>query len=107
MGKAVGKWSPPGKITESPGPLSEFGITSIPGARITMVDPPEVKGKAKPGSMVTRRVSRGPGKGDLVKFTANSSSAQLPGKLVPKRVISDVKPKRRGGSLPIGKEKKE
>ena len=40
MGKAVGKWLPPEKVTEPAGDqLKEFGITSVPGARITMTDP--------------------------------------------------------------------
>ena len=40
MGKAVGKWLPPGKVTEPAGDqLKEFGIESVPGARVTMTDP--------------------------------------------------------------------
>lgn len=60
-------------------------------------------GQARPGSMVTRKVTRGPGKGDTVKFKANSSSANLPGKLVPRRVVRDVAPKGTQRSLPKGK----
>jgi hypothetical protein len=47
-------------------------------------------GKAKPTSSVTRKVTRGVNKGDTVQFRANSSSAQQPGKLKPRRVIKDV-----------------
>lgn len=64
------------------------------------------KGKAKPGRSVTRKVSRGPGKGDTVQFKANSSKAQIPGKLVPRRVIKDVAPKKTQTSLPRGRKKK-
>lgn len=48
------------------------------------------KKKAKPGSTVTKKVTRGPNKGDTVRFKANSASAALPGKLNPKRVVKDV-----------------
>ena len=51
------------------------------------------KGRAKPGSTVTRKVSRGPGKGDTVTFKANSAGSKHPGKLVPRKVVRDVKPK--------------
>lgn len=64
-----------------------------------------VKGKVKPGISVTRKVSKGPGKGDTVQFKANSSSAQIPGKLVPRRVIKDVKPFNTQSTLLKGKEK--
>ncbi len=64
------------------------------------------KGRAKPGSTVTRKVSRGPGKGDTVQFKANSSKSQNPGKLVPRRVIKDVGKKGTQRSLPKGKKKK-
>jgi len=57
--------------------------------------------------MVTRRVSRGPGKGDLVKFKANKPGTQHPGKLVPRRVIKDVKPRGTQRSLPKGKAKRK
>ena len=66
----------------------------------------KVSGRARVGKTVTRKVSRGPGKGDTVKFVANKSGTKHPGKLVPRRVIKDVAPKRGGGSLPIGKKKK-
>ena len=46
--------------------------------------------RAKPGSTVTKKVSRGPNKGDTVRFKANSASARIPGKLVPRRVVKDV-----------------
>ena len=60
----------------------------------------------KPGSTVTRKVTRGPGKGDTVRFKANSSSANKPGKLVPRRVIKDIKPKGTQSSLPKGKKRR-
>ena len=63
------------------------------------------KGTAKPGSTVTRRVSKGPGKGDTVKFKANSSSARQPGKLNPRRVITDRGKKGTQKSLPKGRKK--
>ena len=63
-------------------------------------------GKTSPGRTVTRKVTKGPGKGDTVRFKANSSSAQRPGKLVPRRVIKDVKPKGTQHSLPKGKKPK-
>ena len=66
-----------------------------------------VKGRAKPGKTVTRKVSRGPGKGDTVQFKANSSKSKHPGKLVPRRVIKDVGKKGTQSSLPKGKKKKK
>ncbi len=63
------------------------------------------KGRAKPGSTVTRKVSEGPNKGDLVQFKANEPGTQNPGKLVPRRVTKDLGPKKRGSSIPIGKKK--
>lgn len=66
----------------------------------------KAKGKARPGSTVTRKVSRGPNKGDTVQFKANTAGAQKPGKLVPRRVTKDAGPKRVGSSIPIGKKKK-
>ena len=51
-----------------------------------------------------RKITRGPNKGDSVKFTANSSSANLPGKLVPRRVVKDRGAKNRS-KLPKGKKK--
>ena len=63
-------------------------------------------GTAKPGSTVTRRVTKGPGKGDLVRFKANSSTAREPGKLKPRRVLKDVKPKRTQKTLARGKKGK-
>jgi len=48
------------------------------------------KSKAKPGAVVTRKSTQGKNKGDTVRFKANSSSAELPGKLNPKRVVRDV-----------------
>ena len=65
------------------------------------------KGKAKPGSMITRKVSRGPGKGDTVKFKANNPGTKNPGKLVPRRVVKDVSPKRVVSSIPVGKKKRK
>lgn len=67
----------------------------------------KVKGTARPGSMVTRKVSRGPGKGDTVKFTANSASAAQPGKLKPRRVVKDVKPFKTQKTLARGKAPKK
>jgi len=64
----------------------------------------KVKGRAKPGRSVTRKVSRGPNKGDTVQFRANSPSAQRPGKLVPRRVVRDVGKKNRTGLIK-GKKK--
>lgn len=66
-----------------------------------------VKGRAKPGSTVTRKVSRGPGKGDTVQFKANKPGTKHPGKLVPRRVLKDVKPKNTQKSLAKGKKKKK
>lgn len=60
--------------------------------------------KGKPGSMVTRKVSSGPNKGDTVKFTANSSSARLPGKMVPRKLVTDRGSKNRS-KLPRAKKK--
>ena len=68
--------------------------------------PRKVKGTAKPGSTRTRKVTRGPGKGDTVQFRANSSSAQEPGKLKPRRVIKDVGRKKTQKTLARGKKKK-
>jgi len=65
----------------------------------------KVKGKAKPGRSVTRKVSRGPNKGDTVQFRANARGTQNPGKLVPRRVIKDVGTKNKTG-LAKGKKKK-
>lgn len=63
-------------------------------------------GKAKPGTNVTRRITRGPGKGDLAQLHANSAGSKNPGKLVPRRIIKDVPPKNTQTSLPTGKKKK-
>jgi len=64
------------------------------------------KSQAKPGATVTRKLTSGPNKGDTVQFKANSPSANLPGKLNPRRVVKDAGPKRVGSSIPIGKKKK-
>ena len=61
-------------------------------------------GKAKPGTTVTRKVSKGPGKGDTVRFKANSASAKEPGKLKPRRVIKDVPPKNTQKTVAKGKK---
>ena len=61
-----------------------------------------VKGHATPGSMVTRKVSKGPNKGDTVKFTANGPNTKDPGKLKPRRVVKDVGSKNRS-TIPKGK----
>jgi len=66
----------------------------------------KVRGKAKPGSTVTRKVSKGKNKGDTVQFKANRASAQRPGKLVPKRVVRDVG-KKNTSTLLKGKKKKK
>lgn len=63
-------------------------------------------GRAKPGKSVTRRVTRGPGKGDTVVFKANSAKSRNPGKLVPRRVLVDRGVKGTQKSLPKGKKKK-
>lgn len=63
------------------------------------------KGHAKPGSTVTRKVSRGSNKGDTVTFKANKSGTKHPGKLVPRRVVKDVGSKNTS-SLPKGKKKR-
>lgn len=62
-------------------------------------------GHAKPGSTSTRKVTRGPNKGDDVQFKANSAGTQHPGKQVPRRVIKDVGSKNTATSLPKGKKK--
>lgn len=67
---------------------------------------PGGKGTAKPGSTVTRKVTKGPGKGDTVRFKANSASAQEPGKLKPRRVLKDVPPRGTQKTLAKGKKKK-
>lgn len=48
------------------------------------------KGIVKPGRTVTRKVSRGPNKGDTVQFKANATGTQHPGKLVPRVLVKDV-----------------
>jgi len=53
--------------------------------------------RVKPGSSVTKTVTKGPNKGDKVRFKANSASAQIPGKLNPKRVTKDVGKKNTSG----------
>jgi len=68
--------------------------------------PKKLKGKAKPGKTVTRKVTKGPGKGDTVVFKANSASSKHPGKLVPRRVVKDVGKKGTQSTLPKGKKKK-
>ena len=62
----------------------------------------EVSGTAKPGSSVTRKVSRGPGKGDTVQFQAVKSGAH-PGKLVARKVVKDVGTKNTQSTLAKGK----
>jgi len=66
----------------------------------------KAKGRAKPGSTVTRKVTRGPGKGDTVQFKANRPGTKHPGKLVPRRVIKDVGRKKTQKTLARGKKKK-
>ena len=63
-------------------------------------------GRARPGSTVTRKVTRGPGKGDTVQFKANRAGTKNAGKLVPRRVIKDVGTKGTQASLPKGRKKK-
>ena len=65
------------------------------------------KSQARPGATVTRKITSGPNKGDVVQFKANGPGSQMPGKLVPRRVVKDAAPKRSGSSLPIGKKKKK
>jgi hypothetical protein len=65
----------------------------------------KAKGRAKPGSTVTRKVSRGPNKGDTVQFKANKSGTQQPGKLKPRRLVKDSGPKNTTTSLSRGKKK--
>lgn len=67
----------------------------------------QVKGKAKPGRTVTRKVSRGPNKGDTVTFKANKSGTAEPGKLKPRRLVKDVGTKNTTSSLARGKKKKK
>jgi len=67
----------------------------------------KTKGHARPGSMTTRKVSRGPNKGDIVKFKANKPGTKNPGKLVPRRVVKDTGEKRVGSSIPVDKKKKK
>jgi len=64
-------------------------------------------GHAKPGATVTRKVTKGPGKGDTVQFKANSSKAREAGKLKPRRVIKDVAPTGTQKTLAHGKKKKK
>jgi len=63
-------------------------------------------GVAKPKSMVTRKVTQGPNKGDTVKFTANSANAAQPGKLKPRLVVKDVGAKNTS-TIPKKKDKKK
>jgi len=63
-------------------------------------------GKGKPGSTVTRKVSRGPGKGDTVRFKANSRKAREAGKLKPRAVVKDVKPRGTQKTVPPAKKRK-
>ncbi|MEE9354772.1 MAG: hypothetical protein V3U75_04205 [Methylococcaceae bacterium] len=57
-------------------------------------------GHATPGSTHTRKVTRGPNKGDTVRFKANKSGTQHPGKLVPRKVVKDIGSKNTARSLP-------
>jgi len=66
----------------------------------------KAKGRAKPGSTVTRKVTRGANKGDTVQFKANKPGTKHPGKLVPRRVVKNVGKKNTASSLPKGKKKK-
>lgn len=61
-------------------------------------------GRSKPGKSVTRKVSRGPNKGDTVQFRANKARTAHPGKLVPRRVVKDAGKTNRT-ILPKGKKK--
>lgn len=67
--------------------------------------------RVKPGSSVTKTVTKGPNKGDKVRFKANSASAEIPGKLNPKRVIKDTGKKNTSGVIkgkkPIKSKKKK
>ena len=55
----------------------------------------------KPGASSTRKVKHGPNKGDIVQFTNNSASAELPGKPVARRLVKD-KGARNRSKLPRG-----
>jgi len=59
----------------------------------------KVSGAAKPGTTRTRKVSKGPNKGDTVTFKANTASAQEPGKLKPRTLVKDIGRKNRTTSL--------
>lgn len=67
--------------------------------------------RVKPGASVTKKVKKGPNKGDTVQFRANSSSANIPGKLTPRRVIKDVGKKNTStvtkGKKPAARKKKK
>jgi len=60
--------------------------------------------RAKPGSTVTKKVTRGKNKGDTVQFKANAPGTKHPGKLVPRKVIKDVGKKNTSG---VPKKKKK
>ena len=54
-------WQKPGKITEGAGgQLGAFGIKSLEGARVTMIDPPKRPRKPKTQPMLIRNVSGAP-----------------------------------------------
>ncbi len=63
-------------------------------------------GHGKPGSSSTRKVTRGPNKGDTVQFKANAAGTQNPGKQVARRVTKDVGKPNTAASLPKGKKKR-
>ena len=63
-------------------------------------------GRARPGSRVTRKVTRGSNKGDTVQFKANRAGTRHPGKLVPRRLVKDVGPRNTATSLARGRKKK-
>lgn len=54
MGKLGSTWQSPGTFTEPAGALESFGIKTLQGARVTMVDPP-ARGREERGRTVTIR----------------------------------------------------
>lgn len=63
-------------------------------------------GMAKPGSTVTRKVTRGPGKGDTVTFKA-TVGGKNPGELYPIRIVRDVPPLGTQKTIPRGPKSKK
>lgn len=59
MGTMGSKWQAPGTFSEPAGPLSEFGIRQLAGARLTMVDPPELGSGARFRALTKKLAARG------------------------------------------------